>query len=148
MTPVRHRRALPSTPASAGEARRFVDDALADPQVVPVVYAATLLVSELVANVVLHSGTPLEVVVAVDGARVRVEVHDGSPRMPVRKNYSSLSGTGRGLMLVDRMSSAWGTEPTPAGKVVWFELDAADAPVVDLLDVDALELDALQVDAR
>ena len=148
MTPVRKRRALPSTPASAREARRFVDDALSHPQVEPVAYAATMLVSELVANVVLHSGTPLEVVVTVDGARVRVEVHDGSPRMPVRKHYSSLSGTGRGLVLVDRMSSAWGTEATPAGKFVWFELDAADAPVADALDIEGLELDALEVDAR
>ncbi len=138
MTPVRQRRRFPATPASASEARRFVDEALSGPQVLPLSYAATLLVSELVANAVLHSGTPLEVVVAVDGAQVRVEVHDGSPRMPVRKQYSNLSGTGRGLVLMDRMSSRWGAEPTARGKVVWFELDAADAPVVDLLEVDAL----------
>lgn len=132
------RRSLPSTPASAGAARRFVDAALAAPELFPVTDAAALLVSELVANAVLHTGTPLEVVVAVDGAHVRVEVHDGSPRLPVRKNYSTMSGTGRGLVLVERMSSDWGADSTPTGKVVWFELDAASAPTIDVLGVDAI----------
>jgi anti-sigma regulatory factor (Ser/Thr protein kinase) len=132
------RRALPSTPASARVARRFVDDALAAPELFPVLDAAALLVSELVANAVLHSGTPLEVVVAVDGGLVRIEVHDGSSRLPVRKNYSNMSGTGRGIMLVDRMSTRLGAEATPGGKVVWFELDAAAAPPIEVLGVEAL----------
>ncbi|MDQ6726204.1 MAG: ATP-binding protein [Actinomycetota bacterium] len=138
MSAVEQRRSFPSAPASAGVARRFVDAALADPELFPILDAAALLVSELVANAVLHSGTPLDVVVAVDGLRVRVEVHDGSPRMPVRKNYSTMSGTGRGLVLVDRMSSRWGADSTPTGKVVWFELDAATAPTIDVLGAEAL----------
>lgn len=138
MTAIEQRRSFPSTPASAGGARRFLDGALAGPELFPIVDAAALLVSELVANAVLHSGTPLEVVVTVDGAHVRVEVHDGSPRLPVKKNYSTMSGTGRGLVLVDRMSSRWGADSTPSGKLVWFELDAATAPTIDLLGVDAL----------
>jgi len=131
------RTALPSTPSSAGAARRFVDAALSDPELFPVLDAAALLVSELVANAVLHSGTSLEVVVAVEGQVVRIEVHDGSPRLPVRKHYSTMSGTGRGLMLVDRVASRWGAEPTLSGKLVWFELDAAAASI-DGRGVDAL----------
>ena len=138
MTRIEDRRFFPPTPASAGAARRFVDAALSEPDVMAVGYAATMLVSELVANAVLHAGTPLEVVVAVDGDRVRVEVHDGSGRLPVRKHYSSLSATGRGLTLVDSMSVAWGAEPTVTGKVVWFELDATVAPMADVMEVDAL----------
>ena len=140
MTRGEDRRSFPPTPASAGAARRFVDAALSEPEVMAVGYVATMLVSELVANAVLHTATPIEVVVAVDGVRVRVEVHDGSPRLPVRKYYSEMSGTGRGLTLVDSMSAAWGAEPTDNGKVVWFELDAT-APTVSVADI--LEVDAL-----
>jgi len=138
MTPVHGQcRALPSTPASAGEARRFVESALSGAEPEMLTYAAALLVSELVANAILHGRAPVEVCVTVDVSRARVEVHDGSPRLPVRRNYSSMSGTGRGLILLARMASRWGADPTPTGKVVWFELDTATSPTMDLLDVDA-----------
>ena len=117
------RRAFSSTPASARDARRFVDTVLTDTGRGDLAYTATMLVSELVANAVLHTSTPIEVVVDQVGDRVRVEVHDGSSQLPVRKHYSTMSGTGRGLMLVERMASEWGAEATGGGKVVWFELD-------------------------
>lgn len=138
MTATERRCDLPSSPASAGDARRFVESALDGTGAGGLAYAATLLVSELVANAVLHAGTPVELVVAVDGHRARVEVHDGSPQLPVRKHYSNLSGTGRGLMMVDRMASQWGAKPTAGGKVVWFELDADAALGFDVLQVDAI----------
>ncbi|MGH9265637.1 MAG: ATP-binding protein [Acidimicrobiales bacterium] len=132
------RRTFPSTPASTGEARRFVEEVLTDAELVPLTYSATMLVSELVANAILHTGTPIEIVVTADGVAVRVEVHDGSPQLPVRKHYSNMSGTGRGLLLVDRMASQWGAERTAdGGKVVWFELDGSAAPVIDFLEADA-----------
>ncbi|MGI8807763.1 MAG: ATP-binding protein [Acidimicrobiales bacterium] len=137
MNATANHRKLPSTPASAGEARRFVESVLAGTDVEHLTYTATLLVSELVANAVLHTGTPLAVVVALDEDRVRVEVHDGSALLPVRKHYSNLAGTGRGLMLVERMAEKWGAHPTADSKVVWFELDA-QAPALDILGVDAL----------
>jgi anti-sigma regulatory factor (Ser/Thr protein kinase) len=132
------RRTFASTPISAGEARRFVQLVLLDAGLVHLSDAATMLVSELVANAVLHTGTPIEVVVEPRGDQVRVEVHDGSPQLPVRKHYSTMSGTGRGLMLVERVASHWGAERTGDGKVVWFELDGRAAPVIDVLEVDAL----------
>ena len=101
-------------------------------------YTATLLVSELVANAILHTGTPLTVVIAPDVDRVRIEVHDGSPQLPMRKHYSNMSGTGRGLMLVERMAATWGYDRTAGGKVVWFELDGQPVPAFDMLSVDAL----------
>ena len=120
-------------------ARRFVEAALSDAGLGHLSYTATLLVSELVANAVLHTGnTPIEVVVRPTGDGVRIEVHDGSPVLPVRKNYSNMSGTGRGLMLVERMAVHWGAEPTATGKMVWFELDEGAAPAFDLFEVEAL----------
>lgn len=132
-----HRCRLAPTPASAGQARRFVDSVLTDAGVERLAYTATVLVSELVANAVLHTGTHVELVVEVDGDRARVEVHDGSAQLPARKHYSPLSGTGRGLLMVERAAAVWGAETTPAGKVVWFELGGSAAPVFDVLEADA-----------
>ncbi len=132
-------RTFTSTPASAGMARRFVEGVLTDAGLGHLAYTATVLVSELVANAVLHTGdSSIEVVVKPSGDRARIEVHDGSPQLPVRKHYSTMSGTGRGLVLVDRMASKWGAEPTPSGKVVWFEIDGEAAPAFDIFDVEAL----------
>ena len=138
MTGAERRRSFPSTPASAGKARTFVESVLATAGLSHLAYTATLLVSELVANAILHSGTPLEVVVQCEGDQVRIEVHDGNAALPVRKHYSTMSGTGRGLMLVERMAAGWGAERTAAGKVVWFELDGSSAPSFDILDVEAI----------
>jgi len=138
MTRAEHRREFPALPASAGEARRFVESVLTGAALEPVTYTATMLVSELVANALLHAGTPVEVVVAENGDQVRIEVHDGSRQLPVRKHYSNMSGTGRGLMMVERLATAWGAEAAPTGKIVWFQLDTAAAPTLDLLGVEAL----------
>lgn len=140
MTATTKRRAFPATPASAGAARRFVESVLDGPDQRALQYPATLLVSELVANAVLHTGTPVEVVVRTGDLddTVRIEVHDGNPQLPLRKHYSAMSGTGRGLLLVERMASDWGAERTSGGKVVWFELDGSAAPGFDFLDAEAL----------
>jgi anti-sigma regulatory factor (Ser/Thr protein kinase) len=129
---------LPASPASASEARRFVESVLIRAGAAALADTAKLVVSELVANAILHTATPVDVVVKVDGDRARIEVHDGSPQLPVRKNYSNMSGTGRGLMMVERMSRAWGAEPTSTGKVVWCELEAGTQPTFDFLEVEAL----------
>ncbi|HVL06548.1 MAG TPA: ATP-binding protein [Acidimicrobiales bacterium] len=138
MTVTERRQSLPSAPISASKARAFVESALAGAGLEHLAYTATLLVSELVANAVLHSGTPLEVVVQCGDGRARIEVHDGNPALPVRKHYSNLSGTGRGLLLVERLASGWGSERTAGGKLVWFELDARSVPAFDILDVEAI----------
>jgi anti-sigma regulatory factor (Ser/Thr protein kinase) len=133
-----YRQTFPALPLSAGQARSFVESVLAVARLDHLSYTATLLVSELVANAVLHTGTGLEVVVETSANRVRVEVHDGNPQLPVRKHYSNLSGTGRGLLLVERMAANWGADRTATGKRVWFELDGGSATAFDVLDVEAI----------
>ena len=132
------RQRFPSAPASAGDARRFVASVLTAAGLEHLTYTASMLVSELVANAILHTGTPLVVVIAPDDDRVRIEVHDGSTQLPVRKHYSSMSGTGRGLLLVQRMASEWGSDRATDGKVVWFELDVEGVPTIDILGADAI----------
>lgn len=83
-----------------------------------------LCVSEVVTNAVLHARSAPTLTVAMDDARVRVEVHDTDPSPPIRRHRSLLASTGRGLLLLDDLADGWGTAPAAGGKVVWFELVA------------------------
>lgn len=110
---------LRAEPASAGRARRFVTSTLTDTVDTDVLEACLVITSELVTNAVLHAGTSFEVVVRFDHTGLRLEVHDGDPRLPLRKRYSSSSGTGRGLFIVEALATVAGAEQTAEGKVVW-----------------------------
>jgi anti-sigma regulatory factor (Ser/Thr protein kinase) len=124
--------------ASAAEARRFVRHALADCGLSDCEEVATLAVSELVTNAVLHARSVFELVLQASGDEVRIEVHDASPILPVRKNYGIDAGTGRGMLLVEALTERWGAEPTGSGKVVWFEIRSRGAEEERM----AFELDA------
>jgi anti-sigma regulatory factor (Ser/Thr protein kinase) len=87
----------------------------------PIADAVLLTVSELVTNVVMHSGDGGVVKAwnpSLDGC-LRVEVEDHSPIPPVVGGEVTIGG--RGLLIVDRTADAWGVEPRPAGKVIWAE---------------------------
>lgn len=112
---------------SAGAARRFVSATLAAWGCDDLEYEVTLLVSELVANALLHASTELDVVLRRTERGIRVEVHDRNHRLPTRKHYSITSTTGRGLALVEDLARAWGAQATPGGKFVWFDLDGVPA---------------------
>lgn len=113
---------LPPDPRSAGVARRFVTIALHELGEDGLSELAELLVSELVTNAVLHARTTITLEVYRTTAGVRVGVVDASPRSPRQRDFSDEAMTGRGLTLVESLSSSWGTEPTRNGKTVWFEL--------------------------
>lgn len=85
-----------------------------------------LCVSEVVTNAVLHARSAPTMTVAIDGTRVRVEVLDADPSLPVRRRRSLEASTGRGLLLLDDLTERWGTTPQGDGKVVWFELVLVD----------------------
>ncbi|MFC4855242.1 ATP-binding protein [Actinophytocola glycyrrhizae] len=79
-----------------------------------------LAVSELVTNALRHGhGTPLLRLIDC-GDRVRVEVCDDSPLLPVSHRVSPTGGLG--LQVVEQVSSAWGASRRRRGKVVWCEL--------------------------
>lgn len=122
MAPTEVRADFPAEPASAGQARRFVDATLRSWKCDGIVETATLLISELVSNAILHAGTTIRVVIRLGDEQVRVEVQDGSALPPSRKHYSSMATTGRGLVLVEELSDRWGVATAPTGKSVWFEL--------------------------
>ncbi len=146
MTPREVRADFTGDPTSASQARRFVDATLRSWSCDALLEIATLLVSELVSNAVLHAGTSIRVVIRVSHGRLRFEVHDGDARLPARKHYSMLSATGRGLLMVERMADDWGVEPEGHGKAVWFELDskaASTTPEFGTFDFGHFDLDAI-----
>jgi anti-sigma regulatory factor (Ser/Thr protein kinase) len=81
-----------------------------------------LVATELAANAVVHSGTPQTVTVRYLGDKVRIEVSDKSFADPVPRHASLDAVGGRGLALIEALSSSWGTEHFDDGKCVWSEL--------------------------
>jgi anti-sigma regulatory factor (Ser/Thr protein kinase) len=116
---------LPSEPRSAAQARSLVLVACNRWDAHDVAGDAELVVTELVANAVRHAKTDITVrLAALAGAPggVRAEVSDGS-RRPVRPRYAAaLEEGGRGLFLVDILSTRWGADATAEGKTVWAEI--------------------------
>jgi anti-sigma regulatory factor (Ser/Thr protein kinase) len=114
---------LPPHPTSVGQARRFVRDQLVAIGVPDPHGNAELVVSELVTNAVMHAGTTVMLRVVREGSGARVEVADGSHKLPGLRVVTTRSGSGRGLTLVEHFAREWGAERTPTGKVVWFVVE-------------------------
>ncbi|MFE7116247.1 ATP-binding protein [Streptomyces sp. NPDC057654] len=94
---------------------------------------AQLLVSEIVTNVHMHTGTPVvHVDVAVRFARIRVAVWDDAPYVrPQLQEERDGDERGRGLHLVHALASHWGVtwprrNEQSIAKHVWFALDHDD----------------------
>lgn len=115
---------LPAEPQSAAEGRSLVlvacnrwnaDDVCSD---------AELVITELIANAVRHAGTEIVVrlVQLESNGGVRAEVTDQSTRPVRRRQLEALSESGRGLFLVDLLSTRWGADATTEGKTVWAEI--------------------------
>jgi CheY-like chemotaxis protein/anti-sigma regulatory factor (Ser/Thr protein kinase) len=113
---------LPAAPAAARTARGLVRDALSSVDN-ELVSSIELLVSELVTNAVLHTSSGARLDVHVNRTNIRVEVFDEDATLPEPRLPDDHDTGGRGLQLVDRIASRWGSEPQRDGKVVWFEID-------------------------
>ncbi|WP_322973317.1 ATP-binding protein [Actinacidiphila soli] len=88
---------------------------------------AALVISELATNAVVHAGGETILCELADhGLRLYVAVHDHGvgPNSPRANPLPGEADSGRGLLVVQCLSDAWGvhdTEPGP-GRVVWAEL--------------------------
>ena len=110
-------------PASVREARVFTDAVLAaDGVEASIIEVAVLLVSELVTNAVVHARGPICLTVHTDAHWVRIEVEDPGHRRPVLRAATLDAVDGRGLLVVDKLATDWGTEQRATHKVVWFEI--------------------------
>lgn len=134
--------ALPLAAAgiAPSQARRFVIERLAAWQLSAWEASATLIVSELVTNALLHARTDMVVSLSRLETAVLLEVTDNSAQLPTQRRYSLHAGTGRGLNLVARLAQDWGVRAEGNGKTVWALLSATDPEeVLDELDLDSVE---------
>jgi anti-sigma regulatory factor (Ser/Thr protein kinase) len=102
-------------------ARGLVAAACAAWSLPSLLYAAKLVVSELVLNAVEHAGTDIEVTVSRRGTGIHIAVADLDPRLPdmPARPRSATEQIHTGLSAVRAVATIAGTIPTPDGKVVW-----------------------------
>lgn len=103
---------------AARRARRLVAEAGHGWELPQLVDPATIIMSELVTNVVRHVGTHMFVSVRRRGRSLGLAVCDGSSVLPPPPGASH---PGYGLRLVDQIAAAWGSVLThrQPGKIVW-----------------------------
>lgn len=118
---------LPCEAPSAETARRLVRTALAAWGLGRIAEDGALVVTELVANAVSHAkGHQIRLVVArTSQDTVRVGVVDKSRSRPLLRHPAEADVHGRGLALVDALTTRWGTDLEDQGKCVWAELTAS-----------------------
>jgi len=124
---------LPTTPESARAGRQFANEILAKWRLVALADDVDLVISELITNALLHARADrrvspdatvrLDLELAGDGLVCRVG--DGSALPPTPEEAGETAESGRGLLLVEALSAAWGWSHEAPGKVVWarFDLD-------------------------
>lgn len=116
---------LPADPQSIGRARHFVISTCAAWGIADT-GAAELVVSELVANAVMHGWGMVSLRLEAAGGVLSVEVADANPAPPRTNGGSSPRIGGYGLHIVERLAE-WGWRPSGSGKVVWARLRQADS---------------------
>jgi PAS domain-containing protein/anti-sigma regulatory factor (Ser/Thr protein kinase) len=110
-------------PDAVMHARRFTARTLRRWNVQEAADAVLLVVSELVTNALVHTQGPVSLDLVLRGDRVRVSVSDSSPRAPAKPVIVDWESTGgRGLLLIEAMSDAFGSVPVAGGKQVWSEV--------------------------
>jgi anti-sigma regulatory factor (Ser/Thr protein kinase) len=87
---------------------------------------AELLASEIVTNAVQASGqlkiagTPIvRITVTTERESLLICVWDGSDEMPIHQQAVPNDDSGRGLTIIETLSTDWGACPETDGKVVW-----------------------------
>ncbi|MFF5076219.1 ATP-binding protein [Actinoplanes sp. NPDC000266] len=100
---------------------------LASRQADELVEDTLLVMTELVQNVVQHTGDGGEVALTRNGD-VLVEVFDSSRELPRLLGPDPRRLGGRGMLLVDAVSDDWGSRLTDGGTVVWARLPVKPGP--------------------
>jgi len=121
-TPHRVHHHLPMSSTSPAVARALARYACEAWDIGNVTDSAQVVISELVSNAVLHAQTDLDVTIILRASHLVIQVRDRSSHCPPRPaGDRSTSGAehGRGLPLIERLTSAWGCNPAPHGKTVW-----------------------------
>lgn len=118
---------LRGLPASVPESRRWTIGTLRSWGLDVTAWTAAQVVSELATNCTLHARSDFTLRLSLEEQCVRVEAVDGAPGGLHARHYSSTATTGRGLRIVESLSTAWGVVPAgDGGKTVWAVLPLED----------------------
>ena len=126
-----HTVSLSAVPGNAARARDFVCAHLLLHDLPALVDDVRLVASELTTNAMEHAQTPFTLTLMREGHSVLLSVQDGSPGLPRLGTPDASAQRGRGLSIVDRLSSAWGVDvAADRSKAVWarFETGRTMAP--------------------
>jgi len=124
---------LPAAPESAGAARHFAHAILVEWRLPALADDVDLVISELITNALLHARADRRVsphaIVRLDleyaGDSLVCRVADGSALPPAPEQAGDTAESGRGLLLVEALSAAWGWSHEAHGKVVWARFDVS-----------------------
>ncbi|GEL93870.1 ATP-binding SpoIIE family protein phosphatase [Cellulomonas composti] len=125
-SPRRRRWSLPAEPASVGRARHAVVRTCQAWEM-PDAANAELVVSELVANAVMHGFGHVSLQLYDTGDGLRIEVEDGNPAPPVTTDGHPGRVGGFGMRIVERLAD-WGWRQSSRGKVVWAKVRPGALP--------------------
>lgn len=118
---------LPAEVTSGSRARTQLPQLLSAWGLASLLDDAELLLSELISNAVVHAHSPVTVTISRHRDVLHVEVSDHGPGVAHRRDGHLDDTHGRGLMLVDAISSMWGATANDDAKTVWFRLAAPAA---------------------
>jgi anti-anti-sigma regulatory factor/anti-sigma regulatory factor (Ser/Thr protein kinase) len=123
VVPRRFAARLWGAPSAAAAARDIVAQACAGWQLPHLIDDAQVVITELVSNAVRHAEGDLRLLVLFRDRLLHLSVADTSEEQPhlILPDPDTGEG-GRGLLLIDAVAAAWGSSPTPDGKVVWATL--------------------------
>lgn len=126
--PACYEASLSADPFSASSARNFVRLHLVEHGLDHLVEDARLVASELATNAVRHAPSVFTIMLEIGEALVVLTVGDASRRAPLRAVGDLMDVGGRGLVLVEHLSDAWGVNAGPdGGKSVWASFATAAA---------------------
>lgn len=115
--PRQRRWQMPSDPQTIARARKVVL-AACEAWGISETAAVELVVSELVANAVMHGWGRVGLRLQDTGDGLRIEVEDANPSPPMQREGRAGRVGGFGLHIIARLAE-WGWRPTAEGKVVW-----------------------------
>lgn len=119
---------LPAHRSSAGTARRRVRQWLERQEVTEdACHTAQLVMSELFSNAVVHTrSTSIACVLVAHATQLRIEVRDQGDGVsrPTTRDADAADEHGRGLLLVESLTDAWGVigGEQGEGRTVWASL--------------------------
>ncbi|ANH94794.1 hypothetical protein A8713_29475 [Streptomyces sp. SAT1] len=124
--PLRESRTVWRVPEAVRHARRLTRRTLRSWGAGEEADAALLVVSGLVTNALVHAEGRVRLDLTLVHDRLRIAVADGSPRTPAKPADIGWEATGgRGILLFEAVSTAWGALPVSGGEQVRSELSPA-----------------------